>query len=58
MNYSFFQELNKENSEKYKIFISHASADRKLVTAFVELLEGIGIDSEQILWDSVRRGYL
>ena len=48
MSYSFVQELNNENSEKYKIFISHASIDKKLVTAFVELLEGIGVDPEQI----------
>ncbi len=53
MSYSFVQELNNENSEKYKIFISHASIDKKLVTAFVELLEGIGVDSEQIFFSSL-----
>lgn len=53
MSYNFVQEINEKKSGEYKIFISHASADKQLVTAFVELLEGIGIDSEQIFCSSL-----
>lgn len=53
MRYNFLQEINERDLNEYKIFISHASADKHLVTAFVELLEGIGIRQEQIFCSSL-----
>lgn len=54
MSYNFVQEINRESSRKCKIFISHASADKQLVTAFVELLEGLGIAPDQIFYSSLK----
>lgn len=53
MSYNLVQEINRESSTKYKIFISHASADEPLATAFVDLLEGLGIDPAQIFYSSL-----
>jgi hypothetical protein len=48
------EKLNKENKSNdiSKIFISHASEDAKIVEEVIELLEGIGINSEQIFCTS------
>lgn len=53
MKYNFEQEICENDFKELKIFISHASADKCLVTAFVELLEGIGIKQEQIFCSSI-----
>jgi len=46
---------NERFKEGYKIFISHSSKDAKICTAFVELLEDLGIAEENILYSSSSR---
>lgn len=43
---------------KRSVFISHASKDEELISAFVDLIEGIGLDSStQIFYTSrIRQG--
>lgn len=54
------QPIQKNNNEQKdeqvkKIFISHASKDKVICNAFVELLEGIGIPESMILYSSSPR---
>lgn len=42
-----------DGRDTYKIFISHSSRDVDLVTAFVEMLEGIGIGHGKVFCSSV-----
>lgn len=44
-----------ENNMGKKIFISHSSEDKQICTAFVELLETIGIPEDKILYTSSSR---
>ncbi|PFM59524.1 TIR domain-containing protein [Bacillus cereus] len=39
----------------HKLFISHASADKKVCDAFVDLLEDLGVPEEDILYSSSSR---
>lgn len=41
-----------QNNTPQKIFISHATKDQELVGEFLELLEGIGLNSDQIFCSS------
>ncbi|MEI4801999.1 toll/interleukin-1 receptor domain-containing protein [Bacillus sp. FJAT-51639] len=42
-------------SAKHRLFISHASADKKVCDAFVNLLEELGVPEEEILYSSSSR---
>lgn len=54
INYYFGDETNIETIEKQKIiFISHATADKKYVKPFVELLENLGLNEDEIICSSV-----
>lgn len=50
------KESEKSMNKKPKIFISHSSHDKDIVSLIVELLEGIGIGSNQLFCSSVE-GY-
>ncbi|MBA2868867.1 ATP-binding protein [Methanococcus maripaludis] len=45
--------ITKIPEPKEKIFISHAYADKKYLKRFIELLEGIGMDSNNIICSSI-----
>lgn len=44
--------LNPQNNFPKKIFISHATADKEIVESFIDLLEDIGLKSNQIFCSS------
>ncbi|MYL56186.1 TIR domain-containing protein [Virgibacillus halodenitrificans] len=48
--------IDKSNQYKgYRIFISHSSSDVKICTAFVHLLEALGVPEKSILYSSSER---
>ena len=54
-NIDYYMEENilKEAKKEKIVFISHASADKKYIKPFVELLEDIGLNEEQIICSSI-----
>lgn len=54
VDYYYEEAANMEEIEKKKIiFISHATADRRYVKSFVELLEDLGLNEEEIICSSI-----
>lgn len=54
INYYFGDETDMEKIDKQKIiFISHATTDKKYVKSFVELLENLGLNEDEIICSSV-----
>lgn len=47
--------VTEKNPKSYNIFISHSSKDEKICTAFVHLLEMLGVPEENILYSSSER---
>lgn len=54
VDYYYEEAANMEETEKKRIiFISHATADRCYVKSFVELLEDLGLNEEEIICSSI-----
>jgi len=45
--------INNDEQKKRKIFISHATNDKKFIKPFVELLEDLGLNEDEIICSSV-----